>query len=91
LFFGTALKNIYQKDSLRLRLQDNFIQDISVLKDKLKLESLFISGNMIGDVSPIRSLQNLRSLRIYDNPIDYASVMEEFKYLEYLDLRMIYE
>ena len=76
----------YAKNLKKLKLNENEISDISLLKNLTKLEYLEIQRNRIVDVNPLKNLTNLKFLKLYNNLIEDIAPLSNLTNLTGLDL-----
>lgn len=69
-----------------LILEQNELQDISLLKELIELKSLNLSKNWIRDITPLCRLTRLSNLKLANNEITDIKALENLSALKYLYL-----
>ena len=80
------LKETDIKEAVSLDLKGKGINNISFLKDAVKLEELDLSDNELSDISPLSQLTGLRVLKLSGNHISDLTPLAKLEKLEILDL-----
>jgi Leucine-rich repeat (LRR) protein len=85
------IENLKGTKLIELLLDDNEIEDVSVLSTLAEIEHLSIKNNKIFDINPLACLTKLRVLLASDNPfVDTSGLKMIYKHLAEKDFKYIH-